>query len=84
MQAIRLQQTVEKNGEIHLVDLPVMKGQEVELLVLFAPESEQKKRLTARQLLNSDLIGMWKDRSDITDSVAYARELRERAQRRHQ
>lgn len=79
MQAIRLQETVEKNGEMHLVNLPVVKGQEIELLVLFAPEAEQKKRLTARQLLNSGLIGLWKDRSDITDSVAYARELREKA-----
>ncbi len=84
MQALRFQQTVQKNGEIHLANLPVVKGQQVELLVLFSPQVERKKRLTARQLLNSSLIGLWQDRTDITDSVMYARQLREQAQKRHQ
>ncbi|HHC24457.1 MAG TPA: hypothetical protein ENK58_03440 [Desulfobacterales bacterium] len=30
-------------------------------------------------LLNSGLIGMWKDRTDITDSVEYAHQFREQA-----
>ena len=37
MQAIRLQQTVEKDGEIHLRDLPVVRGQEVEVIILISP-----------------------------------------------
>ncbi len=41
-----------------------------------------RKYLTARQLLNSDLIGMWEDRTDIGDSSVYARQLREQAQKR--
>ncbi len=41
-----------------------------------------RKYLTARELLNSDLIGMWQDRTDIGDSAAYARQLREQAQNR--
>lgn len=83
MQVIRLQQTIQKSGEIHLTNLPVEKGQDVELLVLFVPKSkrrEGKKRLTAKRLLNSGLIGLWKERTDITDSVVYARQLREKAQ----
>ena len=84
MQALRLQQKVQKNGELHLVNLPVVEGQEVELFMLFTPQPEPKKRLTARQLLDSGLVGLWKDRTDITDSVAYARELREKAQRRQE
>lgn len=83
MQALRFQQTIQKNGEIHLAHLPVVRGQQVELLLLFSPKTNRKKRLTARQLLNSGLIGLWKDRADITDSVVYARQLREQAQRRH-
>jgi hypothetical protein len=84
MQALRFQQTIQKNGEIHLANLPVVKGQQVELLLLFSPQVERKKRLTARQLLDSSLIGLWQDRTDITDSVMYARQLREQAQKRHQ
>jgi len=42
----------------------------------------ERPRLTARQLLNSELIGLWKDRTDITDSASYARQLREQAQKR--
>ena len=41
-----------------------------------------RSRLTVRQLQQSGLIGMWKDRDDIRDSAAYARRLREQAQRR--
>ena len=41
-----------------------------------------RSRLTVRQFRESGLIGMWKDRDDIRDSAAYARRLRERAQRR--
>jgi hypothetical protein len=33
-------------------------------------------------LLNSDLVGMWEDRTDIEDSVELARKLRRRASRR--
>ncbi len=82
MQAIRLKRTIKKSGELHLTNLSVVEGQQVELLLLFDPQSEHKKRLTARQLLNSGLIGLWKDRTDITDSAEYARQLREQAQRR--
>ncbi len=38
--------------------------------------------LTVGELRKSGLIGLWKDREDIEDSAAYARELREQVQRR--
>lgn len=83
MQAIRVQQTVKKSGELTITNLPVVKGQQVEVLLLFTfPERPPRPRLTARQLLNSGLIGLWKERTDITDSAGYARQLREQAQRR--
>lgn len=41
-----------------------------------------KRRMTARDLLQSGLVGIWKDRKDIGDSQSFARKLRERAQRR--
>ena len=83
MEAIRMQQTIQKRGELTLRNLPVEKGQQVEVLLLFNPAEKSKHpRLTARQLLQSDIIGIWKERPDITDSVAYARQLREQAQKR--
>ena len=80
MQAIRLQQTIEKDGEIHLSDLPVVRGQEVEVIVLISPLPEPKKTFTARQLLDSGLIGVLENRTDIKDSLTYARQLREQSQ----
>lgn len=48
--------------------------------------SEQKNAVepggTAAELANSPLFGLWADRTDIADSVAYARELRAQAERR--
>ncbi len=81
MEAYRVQQTVRKSGELIIKDLPVQKGQQVEVLLLFTPPSK-RPRLTAKQLLNSELVGLWKDRTDITDSLVYARQLREQAQKR--
>ena len=82
-QAIRVQTIVEKDGEIRLSGLPFKKGQCVEMVVLGeTPVRRARVPLTARQLLHSGLVGLWKDRSDIDDSPAYARQLREQAQRR--
>jgi hypothetical protein len=70
MQAIRLQQTIEKDSEIHLSDLPVFQGQEVEVIVLISSFPEPKKTFTARQLLNSGLIGVWENRTELSEKYA--------------
>jgi hypothetical protein len=59
-----------------LMDLAVVKSRRPEVT------RPSRQHLTARQLLDSDLIGMWRDRTDIGDSAVYARQLRERVQRR--
>ncbi|MEI6427605.1 MAG: hypothetical protein WCO45_04325 [Pseudanabaena sp. ELA607] len=41
---------------------------------------ETKKTFTARQLLHSGLIGVWENRTDIKDSLTYARQLRDQSQ----
>jgi hypothetical protein len=33
-------------------------------------------------ILNSEIVGMWADREDITDNIEFADELRRRASRR--
>jgi hypothetical protein len=83
MEAVRLQRIIEKDGELLLTELPCKKGQRVEVIVLAEPPaSPQPSRLTAKRLLESGIVGLWQDREDITDSAAYARQLREEAQRR--
>ena len=84
METVRLHKVVEKDGEILVTGLPCKKGQSVEMIILIEPAAAPDHSLsTARRLLRSDLIGLWKDRQDIEDSAAYARQLREQAQRRH-
>ena len=83
MEAVRLHRIIEKDGELPITDLPYRKGQRVEIIVLPEPPTfTQPPRLTAKRLLESDIVGLWQDREDITDSAAFARQLREEAQRR--
>jgi hypothetical protein len=83
MEAIRVQQVVAEDGKVLITGLPYKKGQFVEIILLPQPlKTVLHSRLTVRQLRQSGLIGLWKDRDDIGDSVAYARQLREQAQQR--
>ena len=83
MEAVRLSTVIKKDGEIVMTGLPYKKGEQVEMILLTQPTAQPGRRaLTARQLRRSGLIGLWKGRADIQDSAAYARQLREQAQRR--
>jgi len=79
-EVVRLHRIIEKDGELVVTDLPYKKGQHVEITV--STETRAPRRLTAKQLLESGLVGLWQDRDDITNSVEYARRLREEAQKR--
>lgn len=80
MSAVRVERIIETDGEVTVTGLPCKKGQHVDVVVFVKPK---RKRIgTARQLLESGLVGLWKDRTDFPDSPAFARELRERAQKR--
>ena len=83
MEAVRVRQVVVKDGEVLVRGIPYKKGQIVEIIVLSQfPPTTPCSRLTVRQLRQSGLIGLWKEREDIQDSAAYARRLREQAQKR--
>jgi len=83
MEAVKLRQTITKDGELLLTGLPYGKGQSVEIIVFPQPTSPSpRERLTVGRLRRSGLIGMWQDRDDIGDSSAYARQLREHTQQR--
>jgi len=82
MNAFRIVTTIEQDGELRLSNLPLKRGQRVELVL--RPEGEPPERpvLTADQLLTSGLVGLWADRAELGDSTTVARKLREAAQRR--
>jgi len=83
MDAVRVNATIEKDGELSISGLPFKKGEQIQLIIMPVGEGlVGEKTLTARMLRESGLIGIWKDRTDIDDSSAYARQLREQAQRR--
>ena len=84
MQALRLHKKIENDGEVHVTGLPCHRGQHVEMILLIEQEEPaSRKTLHADELLKSSgLVGMWSDRTDIGDSVAFARKLRASAQTR--
>ena len=85
METIHLHKIVEKDGEISVTGLPYKKAQAVEMTLRVEPSGMYgRSPLTARKLLQSGLIGLWRERADIRDSADYARQLREQAQRRSQ
>jgi len=83
MEAIRLHTKIETDGELRLRGLPCHRGEEVELILLVGPTTTAiRKPLSGSLLRDSPLVGMWRDRDDITDSQGFARNLREEAQNR--
>lgn len=81
MQAIKILETVKKDGEIKMFGLPLKKGQLVEMIVMTEPLITESIGATAQNLLKSKIVGLWKDRP-IEDSAMYARMLRDEAQNR--
>jgi hypothetical protein len=53
----------------------------IEYLTISQPQS-QRWQLTARDLLQSGLVGLWADREDIKDSLEFAQRLRRQAEHR--
>jgi hypothetical protein len=47
-----------------------------------AKQAKASKGFAMRDLLNSDLVGMWADREDIGDTLTFARKLRYEAEHR--
>lgn len=81
MQAIKILETVKKDGELKMFGLPVRKGQRVEMIVMIEPLITESIGATAQNLLKSKIVGLWKNRP-IEDSAMYARILRDEAQKR--
>ena len=54
-----------------------------EVIVVVAPiKTDEPAKGTANDLAASPLFGLWRERTDLPDSVTYARQLRAQAERR--
>jgi hypothetical protein len=86
MKRIVVKARVSSDGVLHL-HLPIGQTEadkEVQVTVeATAPAPLGKQQtLSACDLLNSGLVGMWAERNDVGDSREFARRLREQAQKR--
>lgn len=90
-------QTVESQTQIRngMIEIPQMYRQQVSKQVRVIVYSEElpeadsavvasfeKRPLTASDLLHSGLVGIWADREEISDSLEFARQLRQTAEHR--
>ena len=83
MEAVRRHAVVDKDGQVRIDGLPYKKGDKIEVILLKEKRGGRPHGgMTARELVNSPLVGIWADREDITDSSEFARRLRERAEHR--
>lgn len=82
MESLKIFTTIEQDGELRLSNLPLKRGQRVELVVRAEANGAERPILTAEHLLATTLVGLWADRDDLGDSTTFARQLREAAQRR--
>ena len=82
MEALRFNLKLIKKGQIFLQNLPLKKGEDVEVMVIYEHKKKSLKKSAASAILKSELIGLWSKRKDIGDSIAFARALRQQAQSR--
>lgn len=68
------------DGKVFVPDEPV--DLPVGTQAIIEQNAPVRNYITARELLDSGIIGIWGARQDIGDSVEFARQLRDRAQRR--
>jgi hypothetical protein len=78
MSSIILQGVIAENGELLIEVPPDLPPGPVEVEIRL-PDVQG---ISSEEILASDFVGMWEDRTDIGDSIEYARELRRRASRR--
>jgi hypothetical protein len=82
MDSISLDAVLNKDGELSINGLPFKKGDRVKMTIRRESSTKKRTPLTGKRLLESGLVGIWEDRTDIGDSAEFARKLREKAQRR--
>ncbi len=84
MRTISIKANIPENHKL-MVDIPEdLPIGPADVVVVIVPEigAVEKRGETAGDILKSPLLGMWKDRKDITDSLEFARKLREHSETR--
>lgn len=74
METIIIKGVITDDGRLQVEIPPDLPPGPVEVEI--RPEVPKVKGVTLGELLESGLVGLWKDRDDITDSVEFARSLR--------
>ena len=82
--AIRQKVTIGRGGLVSLRSRALKAGSTAEVIVLVEEEGQQtaKRPMTGEDWLKSELFGLWADRTDIGDSLEFARALRRQAEQR--
>jgi hypothetical protein len=80
MKTIACKVVIPSDRQLHLVVPEDVPPGPAEVVLVIVPDIQPKKGLTAGDLLRSPLCGIWKDRTDIGDSLEYARKLRTEAE----
>ena len=82
MKTVSIKMTIPEDHRL-VVEVPsdIPAGPAEVVVTALAPE-ESAHVWTLGDLLTSGLVGLWEGRTDITDSLAYARSLRQAAERR--
>jgi hypothetical protein len=81
MTTVTLTTDIPANREVKLTLPSEVPTGPVQIVLTIEPVPSRPAK-TLGDLLDSEYFGMWRDRTDITDSAAFARDLRERAWRR--
>jgi hypothetical protein len=75
--------TIKSGGLVSLRSRKLKAGTKAEVIVLVEPtEASAEKSMTGADLLKSGLVGAWAERKDIGDSLEFARQLRQKAEKR--
>jgi len=82
MQAIKFVTQVSAKGRLKIPDTMTLPKGRVEVVIL-SQEGNGKLRPRRKPLREHAFVGMWADREDIIDSVAFAEDLRRNLERRH-
>lgn len=72
---VNLSAEIPENRELRITLPGVVPPGPAEIVVVVSPRS-QLAASTLGELLASEFFGMWRDRSDITDSLQFAHQLR--------
>ncbi len=82
MKTVSIKTTIPEDRRL-VVDVPPdIPAGPAEIVVTALAGERPDQAWTLGHLLESGLIGLWRDRKDITDSVEFARALRGAAERR--